>query len=81
MVTVREGDLVLSGGVEFHIKYSEDGNIQAWCDDTGETISEDFEMFIERCKQRGSIHIKPGEGKFGEDTEWEGREEYKELAP
>ena len=80
MVTIRPGDLVKSGGVEFHIKHSGDGKIQYWCSDTGETYNESFEVFVERCKQRGNIIIEPGDGKFKPDEEWNGREKYVEVA-
>jgi len=80
MVTIKKGDLVVSGGVEFHVKMSRDGEIQVWCSDTGETIKETFGQFVERCRQRGNIIIKPGDGKFETEEEWDHREEYVEVA-
>lgn len=80
MVSIMKGDLVRSGGVDFHVKHSDSGTIQVYCDDTGETIYEDFDEFVERCRQRGSIRIVPGRGKFESDVDCDEREEYKEIA-
>jgi hypothetical protein len=80
MVSIVAGDLVRSGGVDFHVKHSEDGVIQVWCSDTGETISESFTAFVERCRQRGNIIIKPGEGKFDNAVDPDTRERYMEAA-
>jgi len=74
MVSIFAGDLVKSGGVEFHIKHSEDGRIQYWAADTGRTSNETFDEFIERCRQRGNIIIEPDEGKFESDHKNYGRE-------
>lgn len=79
MVTIKKGDVVVSGGVEFHVKMSRDGEIQVWCNDTCETIKESFGEFIERCRQRGNIIIKPGDGKFETEEEWSHREKYVEV--
>jgi len=80
MVRIMAGDLVKSGGVEFHIKHSEDGTIQFWCSDTHKTHKESFEEFVERCRQRGNIIIEPDEGKFDSDHRNYGRERYVEVA-
>ncbi len=72
------GDLVKSGGVEFHIKNSEDGMVQFWCGDTGRTHRESFDEFVERCKQRGNIIIEPDEGKFESNHRNYGRERFVE---
>ncbi len=79
MPRIMGGDLVISGGIKFHIKYSGGGEVQYWAEDTKKTHVESFEMFMSRCEQHGNIIIKPGEGKFGDDEEWDGREEYREV--
>jgi len=79
MPKIFAGDLVKSGGIAFHIKESEDEMVRYWASDTGEIYSESFKMFVSRCEQHGNIIIKPGEGKFGNEEDWDGREEYREV--
>lgn len=80
MVEVFAGDLVKSGGVEFHIKYIGDGVVQFWCSDTHETQRETWEEFVERCRQRGNFILEPNEGKFDSHHRDYGRERYVEVA-
>jgi len=80
MVLIKAGDLVKSGGIEFHIKSRDGPKVEYWVSDTERIRVENRHEFMKRCYQRGNLIVEPGEGKFGDDEEWHGRERYVEVA-
>lgn len=73
-VAIKGGDLILSDGVKFHIKHSNDGTFVYYCEGDGRTYREEDSVFYERLRQRGGFILEPGNGKFDNQYEWDRRE-------
>jgi len=76
---IREGDLVMIDGIEFHISRSDDGVISYWNNDVEQSFTDTFPQFIDRAKQAGGIRILPGEGKFESHDMEDNRDVYFET--
>ena len=76
---IRRGDLVKMEGTEFHIKESVDGTVVFWAKDVDRVYRETFDQFVDRARQAGHIKIVPGEGKYDNAVENDGRDVYYEA--